>query len=180
MWTERYVIVITSLHRDFLPQPGDYLPRDPLGLDDLRPVRFGLFFTLFFLFLRIFRPSRSARCVELVQKKTKAKSSQRAMANRHGYIFNSELYGIMAEFRKPEQLVCLRPARLTKPVIGRWTPIVPYEVEGLAEAIGFHQDARALCGLPSRASAGALIAYSMEWCLLQSSLSAQRRGPASA
>ena len=34
MWLERFVIIVTSLHRDFLPSSWHVLP-DPLGLDDL-------------------------------------------------------------------------------------------------------------------------------------------------
>ena len=42
MWLERFVIVVTSLHRDFLPSSWGTLPADDLGLRDLlrhdRPV----------------------------------------------------------------------------------------------------------------------------------------------
>ena len=51
MWFERFVIVITSLHRDFLPSSWDYF--SPTIIDILTYVgSFGLFFTLFLLFLR--------------------------------------------------------------------------------------------------------------------------------
>jgi len=51
MWFERYVITVTSLHRDFLPSSwGYYLPT---WVDILTLVgSFGLFFTLFLLFLK--------------------------------------------------------------------------------------------------------------------------------
>ena len=51
MWFERFVIIITSLTRDFLPSSwGDYMPT----LNDIGMLvgSFGLFFTLFLLFLR--------------------------------------------------------------------------------------------------------------------------------
>lgn len=51
MWFERFVIVVTSLHRDFLPSSwGHYVPT----FWDVATFigTFGLFFTLFFLFLR--------------------------------------------------------------------------------------------------------------------------------
>ena len=51
MWFERFVIIVTSLYRDFLPAAwGDYAPT----LVDLGILMgsFGLFFTLFLLFLR--------------------------------------------------------------------------------------------------------------------------------
>ncbi len=51
MWFERFVITVTSLHRDFLPSSWDYY--SPTIIDILTYVgTFGLFFTLFLLFLR--------------------------------------------------------------------------------------------------------------------------------
>ncbi|WP_094548381.1 NrfD/PsrC family molybdoenzyme membrane anchor subunit [Rubricoccus marinus] len=51
MWFERFVITITSLHRDYLPSSWDYY--SPTIWDVLLFVgSFGLFFTLFLLFLR--------------------------------------------------------------------------------------------------------------------------------
>ena len=51
MWFERFVITITSLHRDFLPSSWEYF--SPTLVDILMLVgSFGLFFTLFLLFLR--------------------------------------------------------------------------------------------------------------------------------
>lgn len=51
MWFERFVITVTSLHRDFLPSSWDYY--SPTVWDWLLFIgSFGLFFTLFLLFLR--------------------------------------------------------------------------------------------------------------------------------
>jgi molybdopterin-containing oxidoreductase family membrane subunit len=51
MWFERFVITVTSLHRDYLPSSWDYF--SPTIWDVLMYVgSFGLFFTLFLLFLR--------------------------------------------------------------------------------------------------------------------------------
>ena len=51
MWFERFVIVVTSLHRDYLPAAWDYYT--PTAVDVLTFVgSFGLFFTLFLIFLR--------------------------------------------------------------------------------------------------------------------------------
>jgi molybdopterin-containing oxidoreductase family membrane subunit len=51
MWFERFVIVTTSLHRDFLPSSWDYF--SATWVDGLTLIgSFGLFFTLFLLFLR--------------------------------------------------------------------------------------------------------------------------------
>jgi molybdopterin-containing oxidoreductase family membrane subunit len=51
MWFERFVIVVTSLHADFLPSSWDYY--EPTFWDlSLLAGSFGLFFTLFTLFVR--------------------------------------------------------------------------------------------------------------------------------
>ena len=51
MWFERFVIVVTSLNRDFLPSSWHYF--SPTWVDVLTLVgSFGLFFTLFMLFCR--------------------------------------------------------------------------------------------------------------------------------
>ena len=49
MWFERFVIIVTSLSRDFLPSSWGYYK--PTWVDLLTLVgSFGLFFTLFLLF----------------------------------------------------------------------------------------------------------------------------------
>ena len=51
MWFERFVITVTSLHRDFLPSSWAYF--NPTLIDILTYVgSFGLFFTMFLLFCR--------------------------------------------------------------------------------------------------------------------------------
>ena len=51
MWFERFVIIVTSLHRDFLPSSWGYFK--PTFVDILTFVgSFGLFLTLFLLFVR--------------------------------------------------------------------------------------------------------------------------------
>lgn len=52
MWFERYVIIITSLHRDYLPSSWDYYI--PTAHDwGITLGSFGMFFTLFLLFCRV-------------------------------------------------------------------------------------------------------------------------------
>ena len=51
MWFERFVIIVTSLHRDFLPSSwADYIPTK-IEIATLIGS-FGLFFTCFLLFCR--------------------------------------------------------------------------------------------------------------------------------
>ena len=53
MWFERFVIIVTSLHRDYLPSSWAYFT--PTAWDVMCYVfTFGLFFTLFFLFAKYF------------------------------------------------------------------------------------------------------------------------------
>jgi molybdopterin-containing oxidoreductase family membrane subunit len=53
MWFERYVIIVTSLHRDYLPSSWAmfYPTLTDVGI---YMFSFGLFFTLFFLFAKFF------------------------------------------------------------------------------------------------------------------------------
>ena len=51
MWFERFVITVTSLHRDFLPSSWDYY-RATIWDVGMLVGSFGLFFTLFCLFIR--------------------------------------------------------------------------------------------------------------------------------
>ena len=51
MWFERFVIIVISLHRDFLPSSWGYYKPTPVDLLTLAGS-FGLFFTLFLLFCR--------------------------------------------------------------------------------------------------------------------------------
>jgi Ni/Fe-hydrogenase subunit HybB-like protein len=67
MWFERFVITVTSLHRDYLPSSWDYYT--PTWVDILTFVgSFGLFFTLFLLFLR-FAPMVAIAEVKYVMPK---------------------------------------------------------------------------------------------------------------
>ncbi|HEX7343539.1 MAG TPA: NrfD/PsrC family molybdoenzyme membrane anchor subunit, partial [bacterium] len=51
MWFERFVIIVTSLHRDFLPSSWDYFKPTIFDIGTFAGS-FGLFFTLFLIFLR--------------------------------------------------------------------------------------------------------------------------------
>ena len=52
MWLERFVIIVTSLHRDFVPSSWDLYFPTRMQIHDLYFGTFGLFLTLFFLFMR--------------------------------------------------------------------------------------------------------------------------------
>jgi Ni/Fe-hydrogenase subunit HybB-like protein len=65
MWLERFVIIVVSLTRDFLPSSwGNYYPT--FWDWALYIGSFGLFFTLFFLFIRLLPSVATAEMKELV------------------------------------------------------------------------------------------------------------------
>jgi molybdopterin-containing oxidoreductase family membrane subunit len=67
MWFERFVITVTSLHRDFLPSSWDYF--SPTWVDVCTLIgSFGLFFTFFLLFLK-FLPMISMAEVKMLAPK---------------------------------------------------------------------------------------------------------------
>ncbi len=53
MWFERFVIIVTSLHRDYLPSSWAMFKPTLYDMGDYL-LTFGLFFTLFFLFAKFF------------------------------------------------------------------------------------------------------------------------------
>lgn len=74
---------------------------------------------------------------------------------------NENLYGVMAEFAEPEQL--LNAARAAyKAGYRKMDAYSPYAIEGVAEAIGFHKTKVPLVMLLG-GICGALTAYIMQW-----------------
>lgn len=74
---------------------------------------------------------------------------------------SEKLYGMMAEFAEPEQL--LRAARAAYNAgYRKMDAYSPYAVEGVSEAIGFHKTRVPLIVLLG-GICGALTAYGMEW-----------------
>ena len=72
MWFERFVIIVTSLHRDYLPSSWVYFR--PTIIDVGTYIfSFGLFFTLFFLFTKYFPVINMAE-VKSVLKSSSASS----------------------------------------------------------------------------------------------------------
>jgi molybdopterin-containing oxidoreductase family membrane subunit len=51
MWFERFVIIVISLHRDFMPSNWGYYSPSPVDMCTYLGT-FGLFFTMFLLFIR--------------------------------------------------------------------------------------------------------------------------------
>ena len=66
MWFERFVIIVTSLHRDYLPSSWAMFSPTMYDIGDYI-FSFGLFFTLFFLFAK-FLPVVNMAEVKAVMK----------------------------------------------------------------------------------------------------------------
>ncbi len=72
MWLERFVIVVTSLHRDYMP--SSWAMYTPTKWDwGLYLGTFGVFFTLFFLFIRVLPMIAIAEIRALVPESEKGK-----------------------------------------------------------------------------------------------------------
>ncbi|MCU0448811.1 MAG: polysulfide reductase NrfD [Bernardetiaceae bacterium] len=72
MWFERFVIIVTSLHRDYLPSSWAYFT--PTMWDIMcYAFTFGLFFTLFFMFAKFFPVINMAE-VKAVLKESSSKN----------------------------------------------------------------------------------------------------------
>lgn len=78
MWFERFVIIVTSLHRDYLPSSWAYF-KPTLYDVGVYVFSFGLFFTLFFLFTKYFPVINMAE----VKSVLKSSSEKNTRTNKH-------------------------------------------------------------------------------------------------
>jgi Ni/Fe-hydrogenase subunit HybB-like protein len=139
MWFERFVIIVSSLHRDFLPSSWDYF--SPTVWDWACLIGgFGLFFTLFCLFVR-FAPMVAAAEVKTVLPEASPHHHPATPAERTPAPLppppraESREYGLLGEFDTPSALyrACerVRDAGFT-----RWDAHSPFPVHGLDRAMG--------------------------------------------
>ena len=102
MWLERFVIVVTSLHRDFLPSSwGMYYPTIWDWMTFIGTI--GMFVTLFFLFIR-FLPMISIFEMRTMAPEAKVRESEGALMATRPCV-PPAIYGLMAEFDDPTALV---------------------------------------------------------------------------
>jgi molybdopterin-containing oxidoreductase family membrane subunit len=83
MWFERLVIVVTSLHRDFLPSSWDYYSPTLWDVAALAGS-FGLFFTMFCLFVRFLPMVATAEVKEVLPQADPRHGHDRASAEHNG------------------------------------------------------------------------------------------------
>jgi hypothetical protein len=141
MWFERFVIVVTSLHRDFLPSSWGYF--SPTLWDVATMVgSFGLFFTLFCLFVRYFP------MVAMAELKTVLPEAQvhvepgemDAVPNVKAPVEkrteeSEGIFGLLAEFENPKELL-KASHRVRQASYTRWDAHSPFPVHGLERAMG--------------------------------------------
>jgi hypothetical protein len=139
MWFERFVIIVTSLHRDFLPSAWDYFR--PTVWDFACLIGgFGLFFTLFCLFVR-FVPMVAAAEVKTVLPQADPHhgptGAPGALAPVPAVPAAGPI-GLVAEFTTPAGIyrACesVRDAGYT-----RWDAHTPFPVHGLERAMGLRR-----------------------------------------
>ncbi|MNH31213.1 hypothetical protein D3C79_915520 [compost metagenome] len=81
MWFERFVIIVTSLHRDYIP--SSWAMFYPSWVDvSVFVGSIGLFFTLFLLFLRVL-PSIAIAEVKLLLKSASEQEKMRQIKEGH-------------------------------------------------------------------------------------------------
>jgi molybdopterin-containing oxidoreductase family membrane subunit len=84
MWFERFVIIVTSLHRDYLP--SSWAMFYPTWVDVAIFIgSLGLFFTLFLLFLRVL-PAIAMAEVKLLLKGNSEMSKRKLIADGHAKV----------------------------------------------------------------------------------------------
>jgi Ni/Fe-hydrogenase subunit HybB-like protein len=147
MWLERYVIIVVSLHRDFLPSSwGSYAGTAWDWATFLGTI--GLFLTLIFVFVRILPMISMSEMRQLLAETQRDKEGTRRKRAEAGVASAAEriaipvslkptapLYGLMAEFEDPETL--LEQAQATYQAgYRKIAAYSPFPIEELPEAIG--------------------------------------------
>ncbi len=72
MWFERFVIIVTSLHRDYLPSSWAYFSATRYDVG-VYLFTFGIFFTLFFLFAKFFPVINMAEVKSIIKTSSEKK-----------------------------------------------------------------------------------------------------------
>jgi molybdopterin-containing oxidoreductase family membrane subunit len=134
MWLERFVIVVTSLHRDFLPSSwGMFVPT----FWDFATLAgsFGLFLTLFCLFVRYVPMVAIAEVKAATSPRPHHRPSPAdatAVIEPEG---GSKMYGLVAELQDADSLLRAAEA-LQRDGYTRWDAHSPYPVHGLERTMG--------------------------------------------
>jgi Ni/Fe-hydrogenase subunit HybB-like protein len=137
MWIERYVIIVVSLHRDYLPSSWGLYSGTIWDWATLLGT-IGIFLTLIFLFIRVLPMVSISEMRHLLSEMKVHEATTRKGAGEPGSHSSLPLYGLMAEFDNPEDL--LEQAQRTYQAGYRQiSAYSPFPVEGLSEAIGLRR-----------------------------------------
>ena len=114
MWLERFVIIVTSLHRDYLPSSwGMYYPTIWDWATFIGTI--GLFLTLLFLFIRFLPMISIFEMRDDAAPQAKAQRGGGALMATTRMKPTPPIYGLMAEFDDPTSLVAGRASAPTRP-----------------------------------------------------------------
>ncbi len=147
MWWERFVIIVQSLHRDFLPANwGNFTPS---WVDWLQMIGdFGLFFTLTLLFMK-FLPMISMAEIKGIMPRaqphqpgedSQSHSRQKTEIPGPDLILKAEggpgtVWGMLAEFSTPHELKAAAE-KVRDSGYTRTDAYTPYPVHGMVRALG--------------------------------------------
>jgi hypothetical protein len=189
MWFERFVIIVTSLHRDFLPSSWGYFTPTMWDVACLLGS-FGLFFTMFCLFVR-FLPMVATAEVKTVLPQAHLHAQhrpEREIAERDippppevaavpvvaaarsrwsvqmpllSRLPHGPYYGVLAEFATPADLqhAC---ERVRDAGFTRWDAHSPFPVHGLGRAMGLRRSTLPWIVLVM-ALTGAALGFVLQW-----------------
>ena len=102
MWFERFVIIVTSLSRDFLPSSWGYYTPDLRSTSLTFVGSFGLFFTLFLLFVRFLPMVAMAEVKGVMPQAHLDHAGHRGHGDYHGDIAARRLRWTMIGHQVPE------------------------------------------------------------------------------
>jgi Ni/Fe-hydrogenase subunit HybB-like protein len=130
MWFERFVIIVTSLHRDFLPSSWGYFR--PTFVDILTFAgSFGLFLTLFLLFVR-FLPMIA---MSEVKSQLVGQASGLSTGPQASPSAGDPSHGVIGEFETPAALLdAVRAARAKG--FAKLDALTPFPIHGIDQAMG--------------------------------------------
>jgi Ni/Fe-hydrogenase subunit HybB-like protein len=136
MWFERFVIIVTSLHHDFLPSSWGYF-RPTIWDIACLVGGFGLFFTLFSLFVR-FVPMVATAEVKTVLPEADPHYGSAAKPSAPAAVPAAPAgprYGLLGEFESPTALY--RACESVRDAgYSQWDAHTPFPVHGLDRAMG--------------------------------------------
>jgi hypothetical protein len=144
MWFERFVIVVTSLHRDFLPANWGYY--SPTLVDILTFAgTFGLFLTLFLLFMRFVPLIAIAEVKSVIPQAdphhplgTRQEESSASLVTEAAPAVSREtksVVGLLARFETAAEIKHAA-AQVRDSGYRHWDVFTPFPIHGLDDAMG--------------------------------------------